>query len=130
MIAYFSGTGNSLYVAKQLAKSSDDYLISITKGRIPSFKTGTIGFLFNKFERNPKSFSVSSTCTSCGICEKVCPTKTIQLKDSLPTWNGDCAQCLACINYCPVKAINYGDKTKNKGRYTNPNIKIDEMKFR
>lgn len=103
---------------------------NVTKGGIPAIKTSAINFLFNKFAKDTKNFKVSSACTSCGICEQICPTATIKLENGKPVWNGDCAQCLACLNYCPVKAINYGDKTKNKGRYTNPNIKLDEMKFR
>jgi len=36
--------------------------------------------------------------------------------------------CCACIHLCPVEAIQYGHKTKNRGRYRHPDLKIADMK--
>lgn len=44
-----------------------------------------------------------------------------------PEWGKKCTQCLACIHYCPTKAIQYGKGTQGKGRYRNPNVKVEEM---
>lgn len=52
-------------------------------------------------------FTVSDTCISCGICEKVCPVKNISLTDGKPTFQHKCAQCMACVAYCPKRAIGY-----------------------
>ncbi len=85
-------------------------------------KSNVASWGFNRFARNAKPYSVDETCTSCGICEKVCPTQNIELKEGRPLWGNNCLLCLACINRCPVKAIQYGEKTKNKGRYFFGNI--------
>jgi len=75
-----------------------------------------------------KHFNVSDTCTHCGICEKVCPVNNIDLgQDKKPYFKHHCEQCLACIQHCPAKAINYKDKTKNRKRYTHPDITWQEM---
>lgn len=68
------------------------------------------------------NFVVQETCTQCGICEQVCPVKNIELVEGKPHWLGHCEQCLACLQWCPERAIDFGKKTQNRGRYTNPEI--------
>ncbi|MBY8992647.1 MAG: EFR1 family ferrodoxin [Candidatus Lokiarchaeota archaeon] len=58
-----------------------------------------------------KSFHVDDNCTSCGVCERVCPVKNIVLIDGVPQWQHKCQHCLARINFCPEKSIQFGDKT-------------------
>jgi ferredoxin len=98
----------------------------IEKGPLPWFLTGVISPIFNKNAVNTRKFHVNDNCNGCGICEKVCNSGTINVEEK-PRWGWNCTQCLACIHYCPQKAIQYGKSTAGKGRYTNPNIKIDEM---
>ena len=74
-----------------------------------------------------KNFVVSNECISCGICEKVCPVKNIQMKNKKPTFQHNCEQCMACIQFCPKKAINYKTVTKKRRRYTNPSIDYKEL---
>ena len=52
-------------------------------------------------------FTISDSCVSCGICEKVCPVKNISLIEGKPTFQHKCAQCMACVSYCPQRAIGY-----------------------
>ncbi|KNF08973.1 4Fe-4S ferredoxin, iron-sulfur binding domain protein [Gottschalkia purinilytica] len=86
--------------------------------------------LFNKFAlNNTKKFHVNDKCTTCGLCESICVVNSIKVNGK-PTWNDKCVQCMGCINWCPVNAIQYGKSTEKKGRYTNPNVKITEMKLR
>lgn len=66
-------------------------------------------------------------CTSCKICEQVCPVNNIKLKDNFPIWNSSCQECLACVNLCPSIAIICGKKSKNNLRYKNPYISINEL---
>ena len=73
-------------------------------------------------ETRDSNFIVHDTCNQCGICEKVCSVQNITLEEGKPHWLGHCEQCLACIHWCPMKAIDYGKKTQNRGRYTNPEI--------
>lgn len=101
-------------------------LFKAEKGKIPKITTGIINPFFNKYARNTSKFYANENCTGCKICEKVCNSKCIKVNEK-PIWKDGCSQCLACINYCPTKAIQYGKNTLNKGRYTNPNIKVEGM---
>ena len=75
--------------------------------------------------RKTKKFYATDACTSCGLCEEICPSKTIQLSSGKPEWiNEKCSHCSACINRCPTKAIQYGNATKKRGRYINPNVEF------
>lgn len=89
----------------------------INKGSFSLIKSTIITALFNKYARNTKAFYTEENCSSCGLCEKICPVKCIQLKEGKPVWKGKCLQCLACINRCPEKAIQYGKNTKKHARY-------------
>jgi ferredoxin len=102
----------------------------VVKGPIPGVLTSLVNPSFNKFALKTKGFYVTEQCTGCGICESVCNCNSIKIKDKKPTWSEKCSQCLACIHYCPTKAIQYGKGTERKGRYTNPYVKISEMKIK
>jgi len=84
-----------------------------------------------KFRKNvyesDKSFSVESSCSSCGICEQVCPVNNIKIIEGKPEWQHKCQQCLACINFCPEKSIQIGTKTVKTGRYHHPEIKLKQI---
>jgi NAD-dependent dihydropyrimidine dehydrogenase PreA subunit/flavodoxin len=108
-------------------------VFKLEKGFLPVILTWAINPLFNSFAIRTGKFFATEQCTGCGICEKVCNCRNIKLtnaetqKDRRPVWGKECSQCLACIHYCPVRAAQYGKGTKNKGRYTNPNVSIREM---
>jgi len=75
--------------------------------------------------RKTKKFNVSEKCTSCGQCERICPSLAIQMKNGKPIWIKEkCSHCSACINRCPSQAIEYGESTKKRGRYVNPHVKF------
>lgn len=77
-----------------------------------------------KMDRN---FNVSEKCNGCGICIKICPVKNVVFENNRPKYSNNCEQCLACLHHCPEKAINYKNKTQKKGRYINPDIKLEEI---
>lgn len=86
-------------------------------GTMAGIKSNFTYHLFNRYGKNVKKFFVQDQCTSCGLCEEVCPTNCIKLEKGKPVWTTGCIACSACINYCPVNAIQFGSATVNKGRY-------------
>ena len=88
-------------------------------------------FIMNKFYKNIEAldagFKTTDACTSCGLCERICPVKNIQLESGKPEWLRRCEHCVACISWCPARAIEYGSRTQSRRRYRNPRIKADEL---
>lgn len=74
-----------------------------------------------------KDFNVDESCIGCGICKKVCPVDNIELVHGKPEWRMDCQQCMACIQFCPNEAIQISEKTRNRRRYKNPYITVEEL---
>ncbi len=81
------------------------------------FLSGPVNPAFYAFAVKAKAFTVSSTCTACGLCAKRCPMNNITLQNGKPVWGGSCTHCMACICYCPTEAIEYGKKSRGKPRY-------------
>jgi len=78
--------------------------------------------------RKTKKFYATDACTTCGLCEEICPSRTIQISSGRPKWiNEKCSHCSACINRCPTEAIQYGNATKKRGRYVNPNVNFSDV---
>ena len=85
------------------------------------------GFI-SKIHESDKQFVSDDNCTHCGTCSNVCPVKNIEMVDEKPEWQHHCELCMACLNFCPAKAIQWGPKTKARGRYRHPDVKIADMK--
>jgi len=81
-----------------------------------------------KVNESDKSFYAENNCSSCGICEDICPVNNIILEDGVPQWQHKCQQCLACINFCPEKSIQFGTQTLKTQRYHNPVITLQDIK--
>lgn len=83
------------------------------------------GFIWKGFARGVRGsdskFRVDATCTSCRLCQRVCPADNIEMKDGKPHWKGRCEACYACLNLCPVQAIQQG-WTPGRRRYKHPVI--------
>lgn len=92
-------------------------VFDVEEGSLPRLKTTLIAPIFHKFAMSDKPFYAEDTCTSCGLCEKLCPTHNIRMAEGKPAWQGHCTQCLACLHRCPQAAIQYGRGTREKGRY-------------
>ncbi|MBU3126199.1 EFR1 family ferrodoxin [Clostridium tagluense] len=103
-----------------------DNVYQLEKGMLPRVMTYIVNPLFNKNAHNTKNFHVNEKCNGCGLCEKVCNSGTITVKEK-PIWKNNCTQCLACIHLCPTKAIQYGKGTEKKGRYKHPKITVNEL---
>lgn len=73
--------------------------------------------------RKTRHFSVEDSCIGCGLCEKRCPAKAIQIQDKKPVWiKNKCVMCLRCLHNCPKFSIQYGKNTKKHGQYHHPNV--------
>ncbi|MDP4092904.1 MAG: EFR1 family ferrodoxin [Bacillota bacterium] len=101
-------------------------VFQVVKGSFPGILTGLVNPPFNKLGINTKKFYADDKCTGCGMCERVCNCRNISVQGK-PRWGDRCSQCLACLHYCPVKAVQYGKKSSRKGRYTNPNVNIQDF---
>jgi len=82
---------------------------------------------YSHVPRMDKPFSADEKCTSCGICEKICPAQNISLVDGKPAWQHRCEQCFACLQWCPEEAIQYGKGTIKRKRYRHPEITLKDM---
>lgn len=74
-----------------------------------------------------KSFFADAACSSCGICEKICPARNVRMIDGRPVWQRRCEQCFACLQWCPEEAIQYGRGTRGRKRYHHPEITLARM---
>lgn len=117
-----------LYNAKKKLEIINDVITSrktdvfeLRQGSYAWVKTVIVNPLFNKFSRSTNKFYVTNACIKCGLCQKICPVRSITL-DEKPVWSQACTQCLACINRCPVHAIQYGKDTEGRGRYVHPEL--------
>lgn len=72
---------------------------------------------------------VTEDCIGCGICEKVCPSASIQVIDGKAVHvPGNCQTCLACAHACPQKAIRLTIPEVNpEARYRNEHISLQEI---
>ncbi len=114
----------------KIAKIADLLNQNVSKMESESFFP--FAWLINKYfykivHKRDRHFNVDQNCTSCGLCEKVCPVSNITLMNGKPQWNHQCQQCLACIHYCPMKAIQYDKITLKKGRYHHPKVNLNEI---
>jgi len=97
-------------------------------GPIGLLLTATVGPLLSRHRHSmDRRFSVGNSCTSCGVCVRVCPVNNIALQGGRPKWLHRCEACLACINYCPIQAIQYGRHTARRGRYHHPQVSVADL---
>ncbi|MCL2602987.1 MAG: EFR1 family ferrodoxin [Defluviitaleaceae bacterium] len=133
--AYLKTPNNFIYLfgapkdpAKPLAKTKKRLEIIIKdiigqkRNRIKPRKTpGNATKYFGK-----SGFSVTSACTQCGICAKVCPAGNIRL-DSTGRFGTECELCYGCVNACPPHAIFSKKAELNRRQYKNPLITVNEI---
>ena len=79
------------------------------------------------FNQNDVNFTIDDTCIGCGVCKKVCHFENIDIVNNKPEFKHHCEHCLACIQLCPQKAIQYGNKTRKRKHYINPDVSLKEL---
>jgi ferredoxin len=72
-----------------------------------------------------QNFIVSDKCTNCGICEKICPVKNINVSDKV-SFDDNCLCCLGCLHLCPQNAL-HSKKEKSNKRWRNPEVSLNEI---
>jgi ferredoxin/flavodoxin len=80
-------------------------------------------------------FYSDDTCNSCAVCEKICLSGKIIMRNEKPLWQKDvmCYMCFACLNLCPQEAVQIEDipgvksYTKYNGRYTHPYASVKDL---
>lgn len=77
--------------------------------------------VYRKFKNKfTNKLSIDYTkCTSCGICESICPTANIVYKNSKYVIKPNCVFCMRCYNFCPNNAILFNKKPR-KNKYGTP----------
>lgn len=83
----------------------------------------------SRVHEDDRKFTVSESCTSCGICSAICPAENIELVEGKPVWKHRCELCCGCIHLCPVEAIQAGSGTVSRQRYRNPSVSIKELEM-
>lgn len=68
-------------------------------------------------------FMLTPSCTQCGTCVKVCPTRNIIL-DATVSFGNKCENCYACVNLCPAHAIYANKATLKRRQYRNPFVSV------
>ncbi len=83
--------------------------------------------MIQELPEKDRGYHVSDSCTSCGLCEKICAAQNITMENGKPVFHHQCLQCMACIAYCPRLAIDYEDKTQKRTKYHHPDIKALDL---
>ncbi|MCM1137263.1 MAG: EFR1 family ferrodoxin [Duncaniella sp.] len=116
-------------IAKSIIKG--ETTTDTVKGRFAWIKSRVIYPWFVHNAMSPKAFHHTSDCISCSKCASICPLNNITMVSTgnqlkTPLWGINCAMCLGCYHICPRHAVEYGDKTKNKGQYINPEFHVNK----
>jgi ferredoxin len=115
----------------EIIKQENEHRIETSIFFINWIFSDVVGKYFaQKIKDSDTAFWVDKKCNSCGICEKICPVRNIEIIDGYPKWQHTCEQCMACIQWCPQEAIQIGKKTLKRTRYSNPHIKLQDMILR
>jgi len=84
---------------------------------------GALLGIFSRFSLLGKH--ISSSCNNCALCEKVCPTGSVE-DESWKDQEAECIKCFVCQDRCPTEAIKYSFSRKPA---RNPTIDLSRRRF-
>lgn len=67
-----------------------------------------------------RKFWADEKCIKCHLCEDICPSHNIVVKNDKVVFSDKCWLCMRCINQCPAEAIQIGKGTVGKFRWKGP----------
>ena len=110
-------------ITKVIQKIVDEKKYTRVRNQLPLIAL-PVSKIWYEIMRKTKNLYVEDSCIGCGLCEKNCPVKAIEIVDKKPVWKKvKCAMCLGCLHRCPKFAIQYGNGlSKKHGQYKNPKI--------
>ena len=113
-------------IAGTIRKAPEKYRYKMSL--MPGFASRYMNRQFMKSTpKEAKRFYYTEECTSCGLCESICPTDNIQIQSGHPVWGDNCEQCLACLQWCPVQAIKMRGVPEHRKQYHNPEVKAEDL---
>lgn len=64
-------------------------------------------WFLNAAKKHRHAFKLAEEkCSGCGLCQKQCPTRSIQIENGKAKFTGsNCTICYRCVNSCPKQAI-------------------------
>jgi len=113
-------------ISKSVERNHINLNIELIEGKKYKYERGNRNFHKN-VNKGDSAFFADQNCTSCGICEEICPVDNIKLVDGKPQWQHLCQQCLACMNFCPECSIQFGKNTAGRKRYHHPEISSTDI---
>ncbi|MBF4693199.1 EFR1 family ferrodoxin [Fusibacter ferrireducens] len=86
-------------------------------------------FMLSTMGSKPQKMYSDLNCIGCGKCERVCPSRRIEMIQGRPVWPEDkeCYRCSACLNFCEMQASQISGMTENNGRYAHPFATIEQI---
>ena len=76
-------------------------------------------WFYGKTKNYSDKLKINDSCIGCGLCNKICPMKNIEIINGKAVANNMCTMCYRCISRCPQKAITLiGDKVQEQCQFS------------
>lgn len=94
----------------------------------PDFVTGSWFYRQGMASAVMKPYPDDKKCTGCGICEKICPTGNIQIKNGKAVHGNCCTACYACYHWCLEQAHTVSMPIlRGRKQYHHPDVEWQEI---